>query len=106
MEVWTAPSRPACCLIAGYRVIGVTMRLWAEEPASGALERSQLVADHLGIPLHVVDLCDPFRRDVVDYLITECATSAQARELSFYDGEEVLGGGIISSALLPLVIQS
>jgi tRNA-uridine 2-sulfurtransferase len=72
----------ALLLESGYRVLGVTMRLWSEADAESpeemgalgaapAVERAQRVARHLGIPLHVVDLRDEFRQGVVEYLIDE-----------------------------------
>ena len=58
------------------------MRLWSEEAGSAASvdsspgaetseDRARAVARHLGIPLHVVDLREEFRRQVVDYLVDE-----------------------------------
>jgi tRNA-specific 2-thiouridylase len=58
-------------LRAGYRVIGATMLLWSEGAAPPAVERAASAAAALGIPHHVVDLREAFRRDVVDYLIAE-----------------------------------
>jgi len=66
----------------GYRVLGVTMLLWAEaascspegsnQPGTpSTVERARAVARQIGIPLHVVDLREPFKRQVVDYLVDE-----------------------------------
>lgn len=59
----------------GYRVIGVHMQLWREDVTvpSPAMERAQQVAGRLGIALHIVDLREHFRREVVDYVIAEYA---------------------------------
>lgn len=61
-----------------YRVFGITMRIWTEEDADGspavmpaAAQRAQQVAETLGIPWYLVDLREPFRQQVVDYLIAE-----------------------------------
>ncbi|MBN1640927.1 MAG: tRNA 2-thiouridine(34) synthase MnmA [Anaerolineae bacterium] len=64
----------------GYRVIGVTMRLWQEPASRTAADASALrdatvgarhVAEALGIPLHVIDASAPFKRLVVDRFIAE-----------------------------------
>lgn len=62
----------------GYRVFGITMRIWTEEDADGspegmpaAAQRAQQVAETLGIPWYLFDLREPFRQQVVDYLIAE-----------------------------------
>jgi tRNA-specific 2-thiouridylase len=70
----------------GYRVSGVTMRLWRAHDQDGpagshsgapsAAEDAHRVCDRLGIPFHVVDLRDLFRAHVVDRF---CAEYARAR---------------------------
>lgn len=64
----------ALLLQEGYEVFGLTMRLWGEDasrssPASVAAAGE--AARHLGIPLHVIDLRENFRRQVMDYLVDE-----------------------------------
>ncbi|MBN2240888.1 MAG: tRNA 2-thiouridine(34) synthase MnmA [Dehalococcoidales bacterium] len=65
----------------GYQVTGLTMKLWDgtdELPEdirhscygpgeSRDIENTQRIAEGLGIPLHVVDLSEDFRREVLDY---------------------------------------
>ena len=66
----------------GYRVLGATMLLWTEaascspegsnQPGTpSTVERARAVARQIGIPLHVVDLREPFKCQVVDYLVDE-----------------------------------
>jgi len=67
----------------GYDVIGVMMRLWAEDSqADGSRERGYLqsatedarsVSHSLGIPFYVLDYEVPFRERVVEYFLTEYA---------------------------------
>jgi len=71
-------SVAAVLLVAqGYEVRGLTMRLWREQAAEDAAEESlaaaRAVCAQLGIPHEVVDLREPFRREVVDYFIAEYA---------------------------------
>lgn len=59
----------ATCLMLqeqGYEVVGVTMRVWGEEP-KGARE----LADRIGIEHHVVDERAPFRDVIVQNFIDE-----------------------------------
>jgi tRNA-specific 2-thiouridylase len=70
----------ALLLRAGYRVEGLTMRLWREGPQPGscaddaaeggvedaAVRDSAAVCRHLGIPHHVIDLDTPFERQVIE----------------------------------------
>ncbi|MCL6450321.1 MAG: tRNA 2-thiouridine(34) synthase MnmA [Acetobacteraceae bacterium] len=67
---------------AGYRVVGLTMRLWPPAGAPGAVgacddggaagdheaaaDFARRVAEWLGVPHHVVDLSEPFSREVVE----------------------------------------
>ncbi|MEE1013254.1 MAG: tRNA 2-thiouridine(34) synthase MnmA [Clostridia bacterium] len=57
----------------GYQVIGVTMHLWDGEDSELATmaEDARVVADHLGIEHHVLDLRKEFSRDVIDYFSQE-----------------------------------
>ncbi len=67
----------------GYEVIGVMMRLWAEEPSLGsgdgenrccapeAVEDARRVAAHLGIPFYLVNYEAEFKACVVDYFVAE-----------------------------------
>jgi len=60
----------------GYEVIGLTMRLWsdpAHRPAFDSEAAAQCAADSLGIPLRVVDLAVPFRREIVQFFLDEYA---------------------------------
>lgn len=73
---------------AGYRVQGLMLRLWvdpfedlemARENRCCTLEAvtdAQRIAQQLGIPFHLIDVSDLFRREVVDYFIQ---TYSQAR---------------------------
>ena len=53
----------------GYDVIGLTMRLWADN--SSAAADAKRVAKKLGIPHHVVDYRREFERDVIKYFCSE-----------------------------------
>jgi len=59
----------------GHDVIGIMMRLWAEEEnrccASQAVEDARQVASQLNIPFHLVDYEQEFRSCVVDYFVQE-----------------------------------
>lgn len=82
----------------GYNVVGVMMRLWAEELPAPALRASavggdapeaarqtnkccspeavydaQWVADRLGIPFYVISVEQPFKTQVVDFFVAEYA---------------------------------
>ncbi len=69
---------------AGYEVIGLTMRLWSEEeampekqrhpcPSTSNIRDAELICQTLGIPFHVIDLENEFKRYVIDYFCTEYA---------------------------------
>ena len=63
----------------GYEVIGLFMRNWND--STGVLEAdctyeddvmfAEMVAARIGIPFHVVDLSEPYRTRVVDYMFSE-----------------------------------
>lgn len=63
----------------GYEVIGLFMRNWND--STGVLEAdctyeddvmfAEMVAARIGIPFHVVDLSEPYRERVVDYMFSE-----------------------------------
>lgn len=69
----------------GYEVIGMMMRLWAEEPIGEVCDTSghnrcctpeqmndaRRIADKLGIPFYVLDTKDVFRSTIVDYFIEQ-----------------------------------
>ncbi len=65
---------------AGYNVIGVMMRLWAEvgrgEGSTNkccsleSVHDARQVADHLGIPFYLINVEEPFKQRVVDYFIS------------------------------------
>lgn len=50
----------------GYEVVGVTMRVWGDEPKD-----ARLLADRLGIEHHVADERIPFKERIVSYFINE-----------------------------------
>jgi len=63
----------------GYEVTGLFMRNWNDN--TGVLEAdctyeddvmfAEMVAARIGIPFHVVDLSEPYRKRVVDYMFSE-----------------------------------
>ncbi len=61
----------------GYRVVGVTMKLWSKEQADGgccsfsAIDDAKKVADKLGIDHYVLDYEKEFEKNVVKYFIDE-----------------------------------
>jgi tRNA-specific 2-thiouridylase len=67
----------------GYDVVGVMLRLWAEDAAAlrvlnkccsmEAVYDAQDVADRLGIPFYVVNAEQPFKEQVVDFFVAEYA---------------------------------
>jgi tRNA-specific 2-thiouridylase len=63
----------ALLLRQGYRVTGVTMRLFDPHPdaASDAVREARRVADFLGIPHVVADFRQPFRQEVMTYFAAE-----------------------------------
>ncbi|MFQ5813957.1 MAG: tRNA 2-thiouridine(34) synthase MnmA [Anaerolineae bacterium] len=66
----------------GYEVIGVMMRLWAEEGQGGstnrccsieAIEDARRVCDALGVPFYLINYEREFKREVVDLFVAEYA---------------------------------
>jgi tRNA-specific 2-thiouridylase len=61
----------------GHEVIGIMMRLWAEQEnrccAPEAIDDARRVADQLGIPFYLVNYEADFRACVVDYFVAEYA---------------------------------
>ncbi len=66
----------------GYEVVGITLKLWAEEsddlarPSGGCcslddINDARMVAFKLGIPHYVLNFKEVFRQDVVDYFVKE-----------------------------------
>jgi tRNA-specific 2-thiouridylase len=65
----------------GYEVIGMMMRLWAEETTGGRVHNrcctpeqmadARRIADKIGIPFYVLDTKDVFRNTVVEYFIDQ-----------------------------------
>ena len=64
----------------GYDVIGITLRLWEEDPACtvdnihaccslSSVDDAKAVASVLGIPHYTLDFRELFRRDVIDYFV-------------------------------------
>lgn len=65
----------------GLDVVGVTMRIWSGEPVSEGkhhgcygpgededIDDARRVADHIGIPLHVIDLTQEYESSVLQYV--------------------------------------
>lgn len=75
-------SSVAACLLkeAGHDVVGVTMSLWSEErqtcPSADSIHDAENVCRTLGIPFHLIDLEQEFKRHVIDYF---CADYARGR---------------------------
>jgi tRNA-specific 2-thiouridylase len=60
----------------GYDVIGLTLRLWtdpAHPPASDSETAVRRAAEALDISLHVIDIADTFRREIVQFFLDEYA---------------------------------
>lgn len=67
----------------GYEVIGIMLRLWADDAAGGEVENrccslqavddARRVAAHLGIPFYLISAEAPFKSIVVDYFLEEYA---------------------------------
>jgi len=65
----------------GYRVVGMMMRLWSEEPLTGVKHNrcctpeqvadAERIANDLGIPFYVIDTKSTFRNTVVQYFIDQ-----------------------------------
>jgi tRNA-specific 2-thiouridylase len=65
----------------GFDVVGMMMRLWSEETASGRvfnrcctpdqMADARRIADRLGIPFYVLDTKDVFRNTVVEFFIDQ-----------------------------------
>lgn len=63
----------------GYEVIGIFMRNWHDEsvtinnecPWIDDSNDAMLVAEHLGIPFHVLDLSAEYKKRIVDYMFRE-----------------------------------
>lgn len=61
----------------GFEVEGIHMRLWkdsfgdksGEEIADSAVEEVKITAKKLGIPLHIADLRETFKKRIVDYFL-------------------------------------
>ena len=68
-------STAAAILIEqGYRVIGLTARMWPEGSrccSDSDIDSARRIADHLGFEHHVVELHDVFQRYVVGYFVRE-----------------------------------
>jgi len=60
----------------GYEVIGLTLRLWidpAHPPVTDSVAAARQAADTLRIPLHIVDVTEPFRKEIVQFFLDEYA---------------------------------
>jgi tRNA-specific 2-thiouridylase len=60
----------ALLLEEGYDVAGVTLKLWPGM-SENAIRDAGRVAETLGIPHHVLDLCAEFRKEVIEYFTGE-----------------------------------
>ncbi len=59
-------------LDSGYTVFGITARMTQEYSRCCAdvdIERAAKLCERLGIEHHIIDLCDDFKRDVIDYFM-------------------------------------
>jgi tRNA-specific 2-thiouridylase len=59
-------------------VIGMTLQLQTREegeaiPSPEAIERARTVSRHLSMPFHLLDAQEPFKREVIDYFVSEYA---------------------------------
>ena len=69
----------ALLLEQGFRVAGVTMRLWTKDGDAGpasccsveGAEDARIVCQTLGIPFYILNFEDAFQRHVVDYFVAE-----------------------------------
>lgn len=69
----------ALLLEQGYDAVGVTMRLWSESAAHKRqgccslddVDDARRVADRLGIPHYVMNMKEQFKKNVVDYFVSE-----------------------------------
>jgi tRNA-specific 2-thiouridylase len=60
----------------GYDVIGLTLRLWtdpAHPPVSDSETAARRAAEALDISVHVIDIADTFRREIVQFFLDEYA---------------------------------
>ncbi len=64
-------SSVVACLLQerGYNVVGATMRTWSG--GSDAIGDAGRVAEHLGVPHRVVDVCEAFEKEVMEYFVGE-----------------------------------
>jgi len=65
----------ALLLEQGYHVQGITMRVLpvCDDDHDSTVTDARAVADHLGIPHHVIDLHDTFEKNVIQYFVHEYA---------------------------------
>lgn len=97
---------------AGYKVIGISMRLWGEASDSGCCSLDDFldarrVAAQLGFPFYVMDFRDDFRRSVVEPFVAEyvqgrtpspCVRCNQfVKFASFWDRARELGADWIAT---------
>jgi tRNA-specific 2-thiouridylase len=63
----------------GYHTSAVMLRLWAQSdehhPTSQAVNRARALSDRLGIPFRLLDARQLFRKEVVEYFISEYAAA-------------------------------
>jgi len=105
----------------GYRVIGVSMRLWGEASDSGCCSLDDFldarrVAAKLGIPFYVLDFGDEFRRNVVDPFVEEylrgrtpspCVRCNQfVKFASFWDRARELGADWVATGHYARIVRT
>ena len=100
----------------GYDVVGVTFRLWKPQDewpdlfankVKDDIADARKVCDHLGIPHHVIDMREEFKRDVIENFVSEyqagrtpspCIVCNQKIKFGlFYEKAKELGADFIST---------
>ena len=100
----------------GYDVVGVTFRLWKPQDewpdlyadkGKDDIADAKKVCDHLGIPHHVIDMREEFKRDVIENFVSEyqagrtpspCIVCNQKIKFGlFYEKAKELGADFIST---------
>ena len=83
----------------GFRCVGATMELFPKEGSSDAAD-AQAVAARLGIPFHLIDARDPFRRQVMDRFV--CCYEAGLTPNPCYDCNKALKFGFLLDKAMEL----
>ena len=69
----------------GYEVIGVTMHVWGDISENLAVKDAKKVADHLGIPHHVIDFTKEFKEKVAkiaELAVGDACTGSNPRTIT------------------------